>query len=264
MSHPSVRDTGVIGLPNDESGELPLAFVVFKPGLESTDPEEIIKHVANKVAPFKKLRGGVKVVSEIPRNASGKILRRKLKEMLQEMLRPTIDIIGSEARTTISKYDIEIKNNILVNKWDTSNIPVMPFGEYMMDILATHGDKTCIINSENKDTRTFKDIIAQTKSVGSGLTRKGFVPGDTLAVYGINKPDFLVAILAVACIGGKISLYNPASTKDEIILQMKRSENVYLLFPAPFGDKFEETLKECLPLKVSFLFQAIFFHFQSY
>lgn len=43
MTHPSVEDAGVIGLPHDVDGELPLAFVVLREG-KSVTPEEIINY----------------------------------------------------------------------------------------------------------------------------------------------------------------------------------------------------------------------------
>ncbi|KAK9871403.1 hypothetical protein WA026_011656 [Henosepilachna vigintioctopunctata] len=80
VSHPAVFDAAVIGLPDDDAGELPLAFVVKKPGAEVT-AEELQNFVKGKVSPQKQLRGGVKFLKEIPRNPSGKILRRVLKKI---------------------------------------------------------------------------------------------------------------------------------------------------------------------------------------
>ncbi|KAG1687955.1 putative 4-coumarate--CoA ligase 3 [Nymphon striatum] len=255
LSHSSVRDAGVIGLPDDESGEVPLAFVVLKPGMEYTDADSIITHVNQKVAVYKRLRGGVEIVKEIPRNASGKILRRKLKEMLQLILQPTIDNLKSETTTSNQKrYNIEIKNNILFNKWDISNIPVVSFGEYMMEHLVKYGDKDCIVNSETKKALSFKEVIDQSKAVGSGLLRKGFRPGDTMCIYSPNQPEFLVAILAVTCIGGKVTLCNPAYTKDEIAHQLKHSDASYIICSAASGAKIEETLHNCTKIREIFVF----------
>lgn len=47
MTHPSIKDCAVVGLPDDEAGELPLAFVVKKPGRTLTE-EEVKKYVAGK------------------------------------------------------------------------------------------------------------------------------------------------------------------------------------------------------------------------
>lgn len=48
VKHPKIRDAGVIGVPNDEVGELPLAFVVKVPG-ESLTEKEIVDYVASEL-----------------------------------------------------------------------------------------------------------------------------------------------------------------------------------------------------------------------
>jgi acyl-CoA synthetase (AMP-forming)/AMP-acid ligase II len=75
VSHPKVKDAGVIGIPMDDGGEAPKACVVCDPDL---DPEELMAYVAERVAPYKRIRE-VEIVDEIPKSASGKILRRLLR-----------------------------------------------------------------------------------------------------------------------------------------------------------------------------------------
>ncbi|XP_046561707.1 4-coumarate--CoA ligase 1-like [Haliotis rubra] len=80
LSHPGVADVGVIGIPDVEAGELPKAFVVRKPGSRTTE-QELQDFVKGKVSGTKRLRGGVTFLQEIPKSASGKILRRILRDM---------------------------------------------------------------------------------------------------------------------------------------------------------------------------------------
>ena len=78
-SHPDVLDVCVIGIPDERSGELPLAFIVKKP--ESSLSEEMIHSFVNEhVVEYKRLSGGIKFIDSIPKTASGKLLRRHLKE----------------------------------------------------------------------------------------------------------------------------------------------------------------------------------------
>ncbi|CAK1593307.1 unnamed protein product [Parnassius mnemosyne] len=81
LQHKGVRDVGVVGLPHESAGEVPLAFVVPQANIELTE-KELQQFVAERLSNPKQLRGGVKFVKEIPRNPSGKILRKLLREML--------------------------------------------------------------------------------------------------------------------------------------------------------------------------------------
>ncbi|XP_019869295.2 uncharacterized protein LOC109597950 [Aethina tumida] len=75
---PNVSDAAVIGIPDMISGELPRAYVVPKANAK-INTDELYNYVAEKVAPYKKLKGGIEVRDSIPKNASGKIMRRQLK-----------------------------------------------------------------------------------------------------------------------------------------------------------------------------------------
>lgn len=79
MEHPAVMDSAVIGVPDEEAGEVPKGFVVLRPN-HTTTPEEIIAFANGKLAGYKKVHQ-VEIVTAIPKNASGKILRRDLREM---------------------------------------------------------------------------------------------------------------------------------------------------------------------------------------
>jgi len=78
MEHPAVLDAAVIPKPDYEAGEVPKGFVVLKEG-QQADAEELMRFVAERVAPYKKLRE-IEFVASIPKTASGKILRRELIE----------------------------------------------------------------------------------------------------------------------------------------------------------------------------------------
>jgi len=78
LSNPHVQDCAVIGRPDERAGELPTAFLVLKPGVQVTETD-IQDYVAERVAKAKRLSGGVRFIKEVPKNASGKILRRVLR-----------------------------------------------------------------------------------------------------------------------------------------------------------------------------------------
>jgi acyl-CoA synthetase (AMP-forming)/AMP-acid ligase II len=80
VGHPDIQDAAVIGEAHESFGEVPVGYVVLRPGSELT-PEAIIDYAANGLAKYKRLTRVV-ITEAIPRSPSGKILRRVLKEAL--------------------------------------------------------------------------------------------------------------------------------------------------------------------------------------
>jgi acyl-CoA synthetase (AMP-forming)/AMP-acid ligase II len=78
LGHPDVADAAVIGIYDEENNEVPKAFVVPMPGSALT-PDGVMEHVNGLVAPYKKIRR-VEFIEAVPKAASGKILRRQLRQ----------------------------------------------------------------------------------------------------------------------------------------------------------------------------------------
>ncbi|HEX2904342.1 MAG TPA: long-chain-fatty-acid--CoA ligase [Jatrophihabitans sp.] len=75
--HPAVVDVAVVGIPSMKWGETPLAFVVARDG--QVDPQDVIAYARERLAHYK-CPTEVRFVPELPRNASGKVLKRQLRE----------------------------------------------------------------------------------------------------------------------------------------------------------------------------------------
>ena len=76
LTHPAVADAAVVPSPDREAGEVPVAHVVLRG--EAT-AEELLAYVAERVAPYKRLRA-VRLTESVPRSPAGKLLRRVLVE----------------------------------------------------------------------------------------------------------------------------------------------------------------------------------------
>ncbi|KAI0706143.1 phenylacetyl-CoA ligase [Cytidiella melzeri] len=96
LSHPDVADCCVVGIPDEYSGEVPLAFVVPSHDAQERikrDSQEvtrikdsIVKYVHDHKVNYKRLAGGVEFVETIPKNPSGKLLRRFLRDKAKEIV----------------------------------------------------------------------------------------------------------------------------------------------------------------------------------
>jgi acyl-coenzyme A synthetase/AMP-(fatty) acid ligase len=85
LTHPYVADCAVIAVPDERAGEVPKAYVVKSNsiGLEDSDravKRAIERHVEKEKSRHKWLKGGVEFIDVIPKSASGKILRRLLRD----------------------------------------------------------------------------------------------------------------------------------------------------------------------------------------
>jgi len=90
LDHQYVSDVCVVGVPDEFSGEVPMAFVVQSSkakAITKTGPQGVLevkkticKHVSDAKVGYKHLAGGIEFVDIIPKNPSGKLLRRFMRE----------------------------------------------------------------------------------------------------------------------------------------------------------------------------------------
>lgn len=83
LTHPDIIDAAVIGISSakESDGEEPRAYVVTMPESKGkVSAESVSSHMAERLARYKQITGGIVFVDSIPKTASGKILKRVLKE----------------------------------------------------------------------------------------------------------------------------------------------------------------------------------------
>ena len=78
-SYPKIEEAAIIGIPDEDWGEVPKAICVLKEGCEDCTPEEIMEYCRANLASYKRPRV-VEFIDELPRNPMGKVLKRVLRE----------------------------------------------------------------------------------------------------------------------------------------------------------------------------------------
>jgi acyl-CoA synthetase (AMP-forming)/AMP-acid ligase II len=84
LEHPAVRECGVVGRPDADAGEIPVAFIALREGFVTGKKmeDELCGFVADRLTRYKQPRE-VHFVEVVPKTASGKILRRELRKLIQ-------------------------------------------------------------------------------------------------------------------------------------------------------------------------------------
>lgn len=78
--HPAVLESAVVGVPHDLWGETPRAYVVLQPGAARPGEDDLMSFLRTRLASYKLPKGGIVFADELPRNASGKVLKRRLRD----------------------------------------------------------------------------------------------------------------------------------------------------------------------------------------
>ncbi|MGW0997480.1 AMP-binding enzyme [Streptomyces sp. NPDC002523] len=81
-THPAVREAAVVGVPDGYRGETVKAYISLRPGAE-TDPDELAGYCKERLAAYEYPRQ-VEILPDLPKTASGKILRRELRSRAQD------------------------------------------------------------------------------------------------------------------------------------------------------------------------------------
>lgn len=91
LSHPKISDAAVIGVPAggtsakiaEEGSEVPRAYIVIKSDSQLSE-QDVQAYMKERLAGYKQLVGGIRFVNSIPKNASGKMMRKDLKEIAKK------------------------------------------------------------------------------------------------------------------------------------------------------------------------------------
>src|SRR5262249_51683022 len=119
-------------------------------------------------------------------------------------------------------------------------IPEVPIADYVLRHAARLGDKPAVIDGPTGRTLTYRQLADGVRRAAGGLAARGFGKGDVLAIYSPNVPEYAVALLAAASLGGITTTANPLYTADELAKQLNDARARFLLTVPTFLDKARE------------------------
>jgi len=132
--------------------------------------------------------------------------------------------IASEAPTVIS------------SPWPAPSIPDADFAAHVLRHAERLADRPALIDAADGRTIRYGELAAAARRTAAGLAARGFGPGDVLAVYSPNVPEFVVAVLGAAMTGGATTTANPLYTAAELAAQLRDSGARIVVTTPPFAD----------------------------
>ena len=119
-------------------------------------------------------------------------------------------------------------------------IPDVALSDYVLRHAARLGDKPAMVDGPTGRTLSYRQLAGGVRRVATGLHRRGFGKGEVLAIYSPNLPEYAVALLAVASLGGVCTTVNPLYTAAELAQQLRDARARLLLTAPPCLDKARE------------------------
>ena len=102
-------------------------------------------------------------------------------------------------------------------------IPDAPLTEFVLSRARELGDKPALIDGPSGCVLSYERLAAGVERSAAGLAERGFGKGDVFAIHSPNVPEYAVAFLAVASLGGTVTTVNPLYTTDELAGQLRDS-----------------------------------------
>jgi acyl-CoA synthetase (AMP-forming)/AMP-acid ligase II len=108
-------------------------------------------------------------------------------------------------------------------------IPEVPIASFILEHAARFADRPALIEGRIGLTLTYAQLLEAVDRTAAGLFARGFCKGDVFAIHCSNTPEYAVAFLAIAQLGGIATMVSPLFNEAELTVQLKDSGAKYLL-----------------------------------
>lgn len=119
-------------------------------------------------------------------------------------------------------------------------IPEISLPEAVLRRAEELADKPALIDGASKRVMSYSELSQRVRQVAAGLSAHGFRKGDVMAIFSPNRPEYAIAFLAVATLGGINTTVNPVYTEEELAYQLKDAGAKFLLTVPQLMDKVKE------------------------
>ena len=110
---------------------------------------------------------------------------------------------------------------IIKSKYKDVDIPEVSLPEYLLQRIEKYGNKTALIDGPTGRSYSYAEFSRLVKCMAANLAGTGFKPGDTLAIYSPNQPEYAIAFVATVLAGGTVTTINPLYTATELTKQLQ-------------------------------------------
>src|SRR5712691_6875637 len=114
-------------------------------------------------------------------------------------------------------------------------IPEVPLTDFILEHAPRFSAKPALIDGSTGQTFTYGELVAAVDRVAAGLVARGFRKGDVCAIHCLNCPEYAIAFLSVATVGGVCTMAPPLFNESELTTQLKDSGATYLLTDSRLG-----------------------------
>ena len=113
--------------------------------------------------------------------------------------------------------------SVISSPWPAPRIPDVDFAAHVLRHAERLADRPALVDGADGRTLSYGQLAAAAEWTAAGLAARGFRPGEVLAIYSPNVPEFMVLTLGAAMAGGTTTMINPLYTVGELASQLKDS-----------------------------------------
>lgn len=207
-AHPKVAEVAVIGAPDPEWGETPLAVIVPRDVSDPPTMADVESHCRAHLAAYKRPRR-ITIVEELPRNAGGKVLKNKLR-----------DTYGTPLSYAAGPTDVPLLEETIGHNFERT--------------ASAHPDVDALVDIRSGRHWTYAELNSEIDVVARGLIASGIEKGDRVGIWAPNCAEWTILQYATAKAGAILVTVNPAYRTHELAYVLRHSSMRMLVSATEF------------------------------